>query len=152
MCPKKSSSDSVRLLDHCGITVVEYCKPFKKSYGEGIGSHSLPVPKFEQNMQELHDTLITLRDSALVHSDLRQIDGQVVYGSGHEPFIVKNTLPQFLSPTEIKEIIEFVLDDLYEKSQNICLKRIPNQAIKECQPASWTINPLSGLVACYFLR
>jgi hypothetical protein len=93
-----------------------YCKPFKKSRGKDKNNHSLPVP---------NDTLISLRDTVLAHSDLGPIDAKVVYGDEHEPFIIKNTLPKFPSPTEIKEIIEFVLDDLYSKESEYAPRKEP---------------------------
>ena len=107
------------------MTIIEYCKPFKKSHGKDKNNHSLPVPEFGQGMQELHDTLISLRDTVLAHSDLGPIDAKVVYGDDHEPFIIKNTLPKFPSPSDIKEIIEFVLDDLYGKESEYAPRNEP---------------------------
>ena len=97
------------------MTIIEYCKPFKKSHGKDKNTYSLPLPEFSQKMQELHETLISLRDTVLAHSDLGPIDAKIVYGYKHEPLLIKNTLPKFPSPAEIKKIIEFVLDDLYRK-------------------------------------
>lgn len=97
------------------MTIIEYCKPFKMSHGKGKDTYSLPLPEFRQKMQELHETLISLRDTVLAHSDLRPIDAKIVYGEEHEPLLIKNTLPKFPKPDEIKEIVEFVLDDLYGK-------------------------------------
>ena len=97
------------------MTIIEYCKPFKKSHGKGKNTYSLLLPEFSQKMQELHGTLISLRDTVLAHSDLGPIDAKIVYGDEHEPFLIKNKLPKFPNPAEIKEIIEFVLDDLYSK-------------------------------------
>ena len=99
------------------MTIIEYCKPFKKSYGKGKNTYSLPLPEFIKEMHDLHKTLISLRDTVLAHSDLGPLDAKIVYRE-HGAILIKNTLPKFPRPADIKEIIEFVLDDLYNKEND----------------------------------
>ncbi|QVL44890.1 MAG: hypothetical protein KFB94_06145 [Methylophilaceae bacterium] len=61
------------------MTIIEYCKPFKKSRGIITAKLKMLEPQFSSEMKEIHDKLISLRDTVLAHSDLGSIDAKIVY-------------------------------------------------------------------------
>jgi hypothetical protein len=96
------------------MTLIEYCKPFKKSTGL-TKKHQLTIPNFDSELKLIHEEIINLRDKVLAHSDLTVLDAKVYYGETHKPIISKNILKSMPAPSNIRKLIEYVLDDLYSK-------------------------------------
>lgn len=97
------------------MALVEYCKPFKRS--QGLNKQPLKIENlsFDSEFKRLHEEIISLRDTVLAHCDLGPLDAKLVYGSSDSPMIVMNSTPNLPKPSDIRQLIEFVLDELYRK-------------------------------------
>jgi hypothetical protein len=78
-------------------------------------------------MQELHETLVTLRDTVLAHSDLGPIDAKIVYGDEHEPLLIKNKLPKFSRIKGVKPLLSGP-----KRQHLLILSSSPRRFIKAC--------------------
>lgn len=100
------------------MAVVEYCKPFTKSWISKNEWCKLPLPDVPDESRLLHDRLLDLRNQVMAHSDLNILDAKICYDKTAEfpiPLISKNILGNFPSVTEIKSQVETVLDALYQQ-------------------------------------
>lgn len=107
------------------MVVVEYCKPFTKSQVNKNERHKLPLPNIPDDSKLLHDRLLKLRHQVMAHCDLSPLDANVSYDKTDDfpmPLIVKNVLGNFPSITEIKNLVETVLDALYQKESQYELR------------------------------
>ncbi len=100
------------------MALVEYCKPFKTSYGKNKVKLKLPRPNLDHEELELHEKIVGLRDQVLAHSDLSVLDASVSYDKNASfpvPLIVSNVLGELPQVTDIRNLVELVLDELYSK-------------------------------------
>jgi hypothetical protein len=107
------------------MALIEYCKPFKSSQGIIQKHHKVEIPPFDEEKQKLHENIIQLRDQILAHSDISILNATVSYDKNSEypfPLVCKNTIPNMPNLLDIRNLIEFVLDELYKK-QNIYNKK-----------------------------
>jgi hypothetical protein len=119
--PVTSASPILRLAAF-RMAIVEYAKPFKKSFGAPTPTqpkgrkHALKFPSLSADDIRLHKTLLELRDQVLAHSDLSQKDAKVYVGttSGRAiPVIISETAPELPDPETVRLLVERVLDALY---------------------------------------
>jgi hypothetical protein len=78
----------------------------------------LPLPNIPDESKLLHDRLLKLRHEVMAHSDLSALDANVSYDNTaylSMPLIVKNVFEDFPSITDIKSLVETVLDALYQQ-------------------------------------
>ncbi len=102
------------------MALVEYCKPFKVSYGKNNVKLKLPTPNLDQAELALHEKILALRDQVLAHSDLSVLDARVSYDKNASfpvPVIVVNILGELPQVTDIRNLVEQVLDGLYSKQE-----------------------------------
>jgi hypothetical protein len=100
------------------MVVVEYCKPFTPSQINRSERYRLPLPNIPDESKLLHDRLLKLRHEVMAHSDLSALDANVSYDNTaylSMPLIVKNVFEDFPSITDIKSLVETVLDALYQQ-------------------------------------
>lgn len=98
------------------MVVVEYCKPFTQSQINSNVRHKLPLPSIPNESKLLHERLLILRNQVMAHSDISVLDANVSYDKTADyptPLIVKRVLDSLPSITEIKGLVEAVLDALY---------------------------------------
>ena len=106
------------------MALIEYCKPFKISYGKNKVKHKLPTPNLDQDELALHEKILNLRDQVLAHSDLSVLDASVSYDKNASfpvPLIASNVLDELPQVTDIRNLVELILDGLYsmqEKYEN----------------------------------
>lgn len=102
------------------MSLIEYCKPFKVSYGSNKEKLSLPAPDLDQEMLKLHKAIIDLRDAMLVHSDISVMDAKVSYNHSSKfpvPLIVSKTVTNLPKVADIRALVERVLDKLYMEQE-----------------------------------
>jgi len=101
------------------MALIDYAKPFTKSYGKDGRTHQLRVPSLLLDEEKsLHHDLMKLRNKFLAHSDLNEKDAKVYVGRiGNEPLplIVSNTDPLMPKPAHVRQLIERALDILYQE-------------------------------------
>lgn len=100
------------------MALVEYCKPYKTSYSKNKVKLKLPKPNLDHKELELHEKIVGLRDQVLAHSDLSVLDASVSYDKNASfpvPLIVSNVLGELPQVTDIRNLVELVLDELYSK-------------------------------------
>jgi hypothetical protein len=100
------------------MVVVEYCKPYTPSQINKIERHKLSLPNIPDESKLLHGRLLKLRHQVMAHSDLSVLDANVSYDKSADfpaPLIFKNVLDNFPNITEIKKLVETVLDALYQQ-------------------------------------
>lgn len=100
------------------MALVEYCKPFKTSYGKNKVKLKLPTPNLDKEELALHEKILDLRDQVLAHSDLSVLDASVSYDKNVSfpvPLIVSNILGELPKVADIRNLVELVLDGLYSK-------------------------------------
>ena len=100
------------------MALIEYCKPFKISYGKDKVRFKLPVPNLNQEELILHQKILDFRDQVLAHSDLSVLDARVSYDKNASfpvPLIVSNVLGGLPQVNDIRHLVELVLDELYAK-------------------------------------
>lgn len=100
------------------MALIEYCKPFKVSYGKNRERLSLATPDLDHDDLALHEKILSLRDQVLAHSDLSVLDASVCYDRNAlfpVPLIVSNAFVELPEVTDIKNLVELVLDVLYSK-------------------------------------
>lgn len=107
------------------MVIVEYCKPFTQSQINSNERHRLPLPNIPDKSKLLHEKLLDLRHQVMAHSDLQALDANVSYDKTANfpiPLIVKNVLDNFPSIIEIKDLVETVLDALYQQEAQYALR------------------------------
>lgn len=100
------------------MVIVEYCKPFTPSQINSKDRYRLPLPQIPDSSKILHERLLNLRHQVMAHSDINVLDASVSYDKTANvpiPLIVKNILDNFPSIIEIKNLVETVLDALYQQ-------------------------------------
>ena len=102
------------------MTLIEYCKPFKNS---NANSKKLKIDGliFDEEKDKLHKKILYLRDKVLAHSDIDILEAKIYYDKNavHPiPLISTNIEPNMPKLSEIRKLIEFVLDELYKKQEN----------------------------------
>lgn len=122
---EKTDSGSALWAAAYRMAIVEYCKPFKRSHGITQKALKLEVPKLRDELNQVHNLAIELRDKLLAHSDLDSLDPKVYYSSEGAPCIVKNSSPVMPSLNELRALIESVLDHFYEKESEYALHKKP---------------------------
>ncbi len=98
------------------MALIEYCKPFKSSYDINQKRQILPAPKLDKEKMALHTKILHLRDKALVHSDHSVLDAKVSYDKSAKfpvPMICLNILDDLPKVSDIRNLVEIVLDELY---------------------------------------
>ena len=93
------------------MCLIDYCKPFKKSNGAN-GKLILEVPELPQNLQEVHDYVIKVRDKILAHSDLEPLNVQIInreYSENKYPPIICTDIPNFPVIELMLELVEAVI-------------------------------------------
>ena len=98
------------------MALIEYCKPFKISYGTNKVKHKLTSPKLDQEKLILHKHILDLRDQVLAHSDITVLDAKVSYDNNAVfpvTLIISNRLGDLPKVTDIRNLVEAVLDELY---------------------------------------
>lgn len=104
------------------LAIIEYCKPYKNSLGWGKKGEKLEAPSLSATESALHNRLIRLRDKELAQSDLPEKDRKLYLGSSADrriPLIIKNTGPDLPDPKSVKDLIERILDTLYDQLSEI---------------------------------
>ncbi len=107
------------------MAIVEYCKPFTQSQINSSERHRLPNQNIPDTSNLLHDRLLKLRHQVMAHSDLSVLDANVSYDKTADfpiPLIVQNVADNFPSVTEIKDLVETVLDVLYKQEAQYQLR------------------------------
>lgn len=107
------------------MVVVECCKPFTKSQINDKERYKLPFPDVPDESKLQHEKLLMLRHQVMAHSDLSVLDASVSYDKTANfpvPLIAKNVLDGFPSVTEIKKLVEIVLDALYQEEHEYRLR------------------------------
>ena len=101
------------------MALIDYAKPFTKSYGKNGRTHQLKVSRLlSEKEKALHRHLMKLRNTFLAHSDLNEKDAKVYLGAlGNEPLplIVSNTDPSLPKFADVRRLIERTLDILYRE-------------------------------------
>ncbi|TXI40976.1 MAG: hypothetical protein E6Q59_02830 [Nitrosomonas sp.] len=103
------------------MALIEYCKPFKKSYGSNNKRHSLCEPALPEPLLQLHKDIINLRDQVLAHSDINILETSIYRSEKNIsslPIIVSKLYRNWPSPTQIRALIEAVLDQLYDSQKH----------------------------------
>jgi len=95
------------------MALIDYAKPFTKSYGKNGRAHQLKVSQLLSDKEKaLHRDLMKLRNTFLAHSDLNERDAKVYLGSvGNEPLplIVSNTDPLLPKLADVRQLIKELL-------------------------------------------
>lgn len=102
------------------MALIEYCKPYKKSYGRGKSRHYLEETLSSENDKLLHKKIIDLRDTVLAHSDINRKESKVYFTEANDKpllLISSSNDAQWPSVNEIKKLIETTLDQLYKKQK-----------------------------------
>jgi len=101
--------------------LIDYAKPFKRSRGKEKHSYLTTFPsQFSDSDTKLHQQIIDLRDQFLAHSDLSIKDATVYRGKIGDrvlPLIISNTDPQLPEPDAVRQLIERLLDYLYQNEE-----------------------------------
>ncbi|SDX33164.1 hypothetical protein [Nitrosomonas oligotropha] len=103
------------------MALIEYCKPFKKSYGSNNKRYSLYEPALPEPLLQLHKDIINLRDQALAHPDINILETSIYRSEKNIsslPIIVSKLYINWPSPTQIRALIEAVLDQLYDSQKH----------------------------------
>lgn len=93
------------------MCLIDYCKPFKKSNGAN-GKLILEVPELPQNLQDVHDYVIKVRDKILAHSDLEPLNVKIInreYSENKYPPIICTDIPNFPVIELMLELVEAVI-------------------------------------------
>ncbi|SEN63784.1 hypothetical protein [Nitrosomonas marina] len=102
------------------MVLIEYCKPFKYSFDEVKKRYKLPAPRFDEEKKILHEKIENLRDQVLAHCDISVLEAKVYYNPEAKfpvPLICQNNLTGLPNITEIRELIEYVLDEIYPEQE-----------------------------------
>lgn len=106
------------------MALIEYSKPFKASKGI-TKRHRLSLPSLSVDQTVLHERILKLRDTFLAHSDLIEKDAKIYQGKEMGlplPVIISNTSPLLPDKGEVKALVEFLLDDLYDQTLTMAAK------------------------------
>lgn len=100
------------------MAFIEYAKPFRKSWGVHVKSHTLPPPEISPEFKALHDRIMNLRDKVLAHSDIADKDAKLYFGNVEGkplPLIASDTQVVLPPLKEFRRLIELSLDELYSQ-------------------------------------
>jgi hypothetical protein len=104
------------------FALIEYSKPYKKSYGEAKSIHKLENKFIPPQYLDLHGKIINARDQIYAHSDLTVDDAKVYVTNtnyGKHVGIAKN----IIYDTEMLEKIDAIID-LIEQSLDSMYKEV----------------------------
>ena len=104
------------------FALIEYSKPYKKSYGEVKRIYKLENEHVPPQYLDLHNKIINARDQVHAHSDLTVDDAKVYVTNtfyGKHVSIGKN----IIYDTEMIEVIDSIID-LIEQSLDSMYKKI----------------------------
>ena len=107
------------------MVILEYCKPFTQSQINSSERYKLCLPNIPDKSKLLHEQLLKLRHQVMAHSDLHVLDASVSYDKTANfpvPLIVKNILDSLPGIIEIKDLVETVLDALYQQEAQFELR------------------------------